>query len=75
MPQDQPVFINRDGGRFKYVLDWMRDGRVIIPMEVTKDALLNDLHYYGFDDADPLTIDDSAVFPTFACCITNMWKS
>ena len=29
--QDQPIFIERDGPRFRYVLDYMRDGTVALP--------------------------------------------
>ena len=46
--QQTPLFIERDGQRFRYVLDYMRDGRVILPMgKVTKEALWMDLQYYG----------------------------
>ena len=54
-PED-PIFIDRDGGRFKYVLDWMRDNQVVIPVTVSKKALLNELRYFGFDNVDESTI-------------------
>lgn len=43
------IFIDRDGSRFRYVLDYLRDGRVHIPLSCTKGALLQDLHFFGFD--------------------------
>jgi len=44
------IFIERDGSRFRYVLDCMRDGRVSLPVGVSKDAVLEDLKYYGFEN-------------------------
>jgi hypothetical protein len=49
-PYGDEVFIERDGYRFQYVLDYMRDGRANIPVGASKDAVLEDLKYYGFED-------------------------
>lgn len=36
---NDPIFINRDGERFKYVLDYMRDNKIVIPLSsITKEA-------------------------------------
>lgn len=43
------LFIDRSGHRFQYVLDFMRDGQVFLPVTVSKFAFLLDLEYYGFD--------------------------
>mmetsp|Transcript_35801 Transcript_35801/g.106851 ORF Transcript_35801/g.106851 Transcript_35801/m.106851 type:complete len:269 (-) Transcript_35801:325-1131(-) len=53
-PKD-PLFIERDGERFRYVLDYMRDGQVSLPggRGVTKTSILNDLTYYGFSNVNP----------------------
>lgn len=29
---NKEIFIERDGGRFKFVLDYMRDGQVVLPI-------------------------------------------
>jgi len=47
---DAPIFINRDSQRFSHVLDYLRDGKVSIPITVSKRALLKDLDYYGFPE-------------------------
>lgn len=48
----KPIFIERDGHRFRYVLDYMRDnGLVFLPNTVPLEAFLNDLAYYGFQDS------------------------
>jgi len=45
------LFIERDGERFRYCLDYMRDGGfVVLPPTIPRDALLHDLSYYGFQE-------------------------
>jgi hypothetical protein len=51
--QKDPLFIDRDGERFRYCLDYMRYGEVALPITVSKDAILKDLDYYGFHNVDP----------------------
>jgi BTB/POZ domain len=53
---DDPIFIDRDCERFHYVLDYMRDGYTSIPFNITRDAVLNELSYFGFENVDPETI-------------------
>ena len=48
-PNDE-IFIERDGERFRLVLDYMRDGCVHLPISVSKDTLLLDFKYYGFEN-------------------------
>jgi hypothetical protein len=43
------IFIERDGERFRYVLDYLRDRRVSLPSNVSKTAIMTDLEYYGFE--------------------------
>jgi BTB/POZ domain len=54
--KNTPIFIDRNGERFQYVLDYMRDGSVQLPMTISKESLLKDMEYYGFDiDPDRIT--------------------
>jgi BTB/POZ domain len=46
------LFIERDGERFRYVLDYMRDGSVHLPLSIPRGQLVMDLEYYGIDYAD-----------------------
>ena len=49
--QDDPekeLFVERDGLRFRCVLDYMRDKKVHVPVGVSKAAVLQDLEYFGF---------------------------
>jgi hypothetical protein len=41
------IFINRDGSRFRYVLDFMRDHEVNLPMTESIEAMKKELEYYG----------------------------
>ena len=41
------IYIDRDGARFRYVLDYLRDGQVHLPVYVPKASLLLDLHFFG----------------------------
>jgi hypothetical protein len=51
------LFIGRDSRRFKYCLDYMRDdGNVLLPSTIPKDAFLQDLEYYGFENVDESAI-------------------
>jgi hypothetical protein len=51
------IFINGDGERFRYVLDYLRTGSISLPITVSKPAILQDLEYYGFENIDPNNID------------------
>ena len=55
--KDEPIFIERDGERFRYCLDYMRDGRVSVPITASKDGIVKDLEYYGFEEIDPVAIE------------------
>jgi len=53
---DKPIFIDRDADRFRYCLDFMRDGEIQLPHTESQEAVLKDLEYYGFEDVDPNVI-------------------
>ena len=46
---NEEIFIERNGLRFQFVLDYLRDGHVNLPGSVSKAALLTDLKFYGFE--------------------------
>ena len=49
----EAIFVDRDGPRFQFVLDFLRDGRVHLPYSVSKQALMTDFAYFGLpQDAD-----------------------
>jgi hypothetical protein len=50
------LFIDENGERFQYCLDYMRHNEVWLPLDVPKEVLLRDLDFYGFSNVDPETI-------------------
>jgi hypothetical protein len=51
------IFIDGDVERFRYVLDYLRTGSILLPLTVPKPAILKDLEYYGFENVNPNDID------------------
>eukprot|EP00854_Cymbomonas_tetramitiformis_P010903 gene10903-12900_t len=58
-----PIFIERDGERFRYCLDYLRDGRAVLPWSESREAVLHEFDYYGID-CDPARLTkDQKSFP------------
>lgn len=57
---DSTIFIDADGERFRYCLDYIRYGKVYLSLSVSKGAVLQDLDYYGIDVEDASTIDEGS---------------
>lgn len=58
--ENDEFFIERNGARFAYVLDYMRDGCVFLPggnPVCTKSSLLRELIYFGFENVDEDSIE------------------
>eukprot|EP00535_Pseudo-nitzschia_heimii_P006100 CAMPEP_0197185166 /NCGR_PEP_ID=MMETSP1423-20130617/11334_1 /TAXON_ID=476441 /ORGANISM="Pseudo-nitzschia heimii, Strain UNC1101" /LENGTH=177 /DNA_ID=CAMNT_0042636151 /DNA_START=109 /DNA_END=642 /DNA_ORIENTATION=- len=64
--ENAALFIERDGDRFRYCLDYMRDcGIVNLPLTVSRAAVLLDLEYYGFEAPDSSRISVEESLPLF----------
>jgi hypothetical protein len=59
----EEIFIDRNGERFQYVLDYLRDSCVELPMSIPKGQLVADLDYFGIDYGDGSTITLSVSNP------------
>lgn len=44
---EHEIYIDRNGSRFQYVLDYLRDGRIILPMTECREAIIQELHYFN----------------------------
>eukprot|EP00980_Cylindrotheca_fusiformis_P015334 scaffold4282_cov112-Cylindrotheca_fusiformis.AAC.17 len=55
-----PIMFDRDGERFRYCLEFMRDGRVSLPVSASRQAVLEDLKFYGFVLEDENLVDGSS---------------
>ncbi len=47
---EEEIFFERDGARFAFCLDYLRDEKCYLPSEVSKEALMDDLHYFGVEN-------------------------
>jgi hypothetical protein len=54
-------FIDRDGERFGYVLDFLRYGQVSVPFHISKELLMLDMDYYGITSANDDNVKHGAV--------------
>ena len=43
------IYIDRNGSRFQYVLDYLRDERVFLPISECKESIISELEYYNID--------------------------
>jgi hypothetical protein len=63
----EPLFIDRNGERFQYILDWYRDGRITVPRTVAIEAVKGDALFFGLPDdvviEDTHSIDDYVSAP------------
>ena len=53
----QELFVDSDGPRFQYVLDYMRHQKVHLPFTMAKASVRQDLDYFGFEDVPEDAID------------------
>ena len=57
------IFLERNGIRFQYVLDYLRDGKVFLPVTESKEALIQDLKYFGIEaNGDMINDSDSKLY-------------
>lgn len=47
---EKEIFVDRNGLRFQYIVDYMRDGAVDIPTSVSRAAMQKDFEYFGFEN-------------------------
>lgn len=46
---NEVIFIDRDGERFKYILDWYRNGKIIVPRWLL-ETVRSDVEYFGLPE-------------------------
>lgn len=56
------IFIDRNGARFQYVLDYMRDSRAALPLTIPRSAFVGDLEFLSIDNV-PTSITLSSADP------------
>ena len=48
---DEPIFIDRDGDIFIYVLNFLRDGTIELPTTIPRSTFIRELRFYGIDSS------------------------
>jgi BTB/POZ domain len=56
---DAIIFIDRDGENFRHVLQYLRYGRVTLPLSISKSAFLQDMDFFGIAIAPPGSVTDN----------------
>lgn len=46
----EPLFIDSNGERFQYILDWYRNGRIDLPKTISVDAIRNEASFFGLPE-------------------------
>ncbi|GFH46928.1 hypothetical protein CTEN210_03402 [Chaetoceros tenuissimus] len=60
----EEIFIERNGHRFQYVLDYMRDGEATLPKGECAESLYKELEYFGIEfDSAKITSTDCLNIP------------
>ena len=58
------IFIDRDGQLFRHVLNYLRDGKVVLPIAIHMNTFLHELSFYGIhltdDDYSTVTVNTQA---------------
>ena len=54
------IFLKRDGLHFRYILDYMRDYKVVLPVTKSREIIVADLEYYGVEVVED-SIDNTAL--------------
>jgi len=72
---NKEIFLNGDRERFRYVLDYLRNGEVDLPLTIPKPALLKDLDYYGFQNIDESRLKPYGCGPDIGAIIRQAEKN
>eukprot|EP00971_Amphidinium_carterae_P077719 1536712-Amphidinium_carterae.1 len=59
---DQPIFVEADAERFRYIVDWYRYGRIHLPECISMAEMRRECAFYQLPD----TVEISTDSPTFA---------
>ena len=68
------IFIDRDGETFRHCLDFLRYGRISLPLTIAPKAFLRDMDYYGIAVVDASLVDVGGPFAQAAACIVECRK-
>jgi hypothetical protein len=74
--ETKPIFIDRNGDNFEFVLDYLRYGKVNLPYLLPKENFLRDLDYFGIVVAkDDATVRSDPVPPAHPARIRALTRT
>jgi len=50
----EAIFMDGNSERFEYVLDYVRTGHVVLPINISRTALLQDLEFMALKTSHPM---------------------
>jgi len=76
--EDGSYFIDRDGTHFRYILNYLRTGKLVVPRdEIVREELLNEAEFYNIegivDVLKPHLLQNSLILSTEQRQTLSMW--
>jgi hypothetical protein len=68
---ESEIFIERDGTTFRFILTYMRDGRVTLPASEPKENFIRELEYFGIGYEEEDIDDGKAKVESYAFHLTT----
>jgi len=59
---DKPIFVEGDQDLFKFVIDYHRDRKVHLPINISKSAVLHELKRFGLEATEDQLVEDAVRF-------------
>eukprot|EP00435_Cladocopium_sp_Y103_P047792 s687_g14.t1 len=79
---DKPIFVEGDQDLFKFVIDYHRDRKVHLPINISKSAVLHELKRFGLEATEDQIVEDAVRFSSVKKKMIDwqgesekMWKS
>ena len=73
--EGQPIFIDRDPVRFRYILDLYRDAQAVVPLTVSLQEMRKEAQYFGLpEEAVCVAYEDAEMTRRVAATITAAYE-
>eukprot|EP00438_Fugacium_kawagutii_P006386 Skav214719 [mRNA] locus=scaffold2250:229084:231664:+ [translate_table: standard] len=61
---DKPIFVEGNQDLFQFVIDYHRDRKAFLPINVCKNAVLHELKRFGLEPTPEQIVQDGVAFPS-----------
>ena len=73
--EGQPIFIDRDPVRFRYILDLYRDAQAVVPLTVSLQEMRKEAQYFGLpEEAVCVAYEDAEMTRRVAATVKDLGK-